>query len=60
MSNAQQQGQDRFRVLLSDGGHSLSAMLATQHSDLVLQGAMKENSIVRLDDFIVNTLQDKL
>lgn len=35
MNNAQQPGQDRYRLLLSDGRHQYSSMLASQLTELV-------------------------
>ncbi|GAB4823832.1 hypothetical protein N2152v2_010878 [Parachlorella kessleri] len=59
--NAQQQGSERFRVLLSDGEFSHSGMLATQLGDMVHSNAVRENSIVQLGavDYICNQVQDK-
>ncbi|XP_013419280.1 replication protein A 70 kDa DNA-binding subunit isoform X2 [Lingula anatina] len=48
---------ERFRLLLSDGVNSQSsAMLGTQLNYLVLNGELEDNSIVRLDKFICNTI----
>lgn len=58
MTNAGVQ-QDRFRVLLSDGEYSTGCILATQLGDMVSSNAIVDNSIVRLDDYINNQVQDK-
>jgi replication factor A1 len=59
MQNAQQQGQDRYRVLLSDGEHSHSGMLATQLSELIANGQIKQESLIQLTDYLCNQVQDK-
>lgn len=60
LNNSQQQpGSDRFRLLLSDGEFSYSAMLATQFSHVVLSGQIKETSIIRVIDYLCNQLQEK-
>lgn len=51
--------QDRYRVLLSDGEHSQSCMLATQLADRVHAGLLKEGSIITLLDYISNQVQNK-
>lgn len=51
--------QDRFRLLLSDGEYSHSCMLATQLAEKVTSDAIKECSIIRLDDYISNQVQAK-
>ena len=59
--NAQNQGSERFRVLLSDGEFYHSGMLATQLGDMVHSNAVRDNSIVQLGavDYICNQVQDK-
>lgn len=57
--NSNQAQQDRWRMLLSDGEFSTSCILATQLGDIVTSGAIQDNSIIRLDDYISNTVQEK-
>lgn len=56
---AQQPGQDRYRVLLSDGEYQYSGMVATQLTFMVTDGQFKEGSIVRVTDYLCNPVQDK-
>eukprot|EP00584_Thalassiosira_punctigera_P000883 CAMPEP_0172535332 /NCGR_PEP_ID=MMETSP1067-20121228/7393_1 /TAXON_ID=265564 ORGANISM="Thalassiosira punctigera, Strain Tpunct2005C2" /NCGR_SAMPLE_ID=MMETSP1067 /ASSEMBLY_ACC=CAM_ASM_000444 /LENGTH=642 /DNA_ID=CAMNT_0013320263 /DNA_START=160 /DNA_END=2088 /DNA_ORIENTATION=- len=50
-------GQDeRWKVILSDGTHFLSGMCATQLNNLVHSGAVAQNCILRVNEFIVNTM----
>ena len=37
-----QQGQDRFRLVISDGAHYMQAMLATQLNHIVEQGQVRD------------------
>ncbi|KAI9482714.1 MAG: hypothetical protein EXX96DRAFT_555382 [Benjaminiella poitrasii] len=53
------QGGARHRVIVSDGVHFMQAMLAAQHSPLVEEGKLKRNSIVTLNDFVCNPLQNR-
>lgn len=49
---------DRFRLLLSDGKHSLSfAMLATQLNDKLINGELSDYSVVQVDRFITSVLK---
>lgn len=50
---------DRFRMLLSDGEYSHSCMLATQLADLVHSEQLKEGSIIQLQDYISNQVQNR-
>ncbi|ESN95542.1 hypothetical protein HELRODRAFT_114692 [Helobdella robusta] len=52
------QGPERFRLLLSDGVHTVSSvMLATQLNDKVTSGQIDINAVVRLDKYICNIIQ---
>ncbi|KAI7906225.1 uncharacterized protein BX663DRAFT_499321 [Cokeromyces recurvatus] len=53
------QGGARHRVIVSDGVHFMQAMLAAQHSPLVEEGKLKRNSIITLNDFVCNPLQNR-
>ncbi|XP_052800689.1 replication protein A 70 kDa DNA-binding subunit-like [Mya arenaria] len=51
-------GSDRYRLLLSDGKHSYShAMLATQLNTKMASGEMDNHCVVRVKQYICNTLQ---
>jgi len=47
----------RYRLILSDGTKTISAMLATSKNDLVLSKQIGMNTLIRLDEFITNVLQ---
>ncbi|XP_033126766.1 replication protein A 70 kDa DNA-binding subunit-like [Anneissia japonica] len=49
---------DRYRLLLSDGQHSYSAMLGTQLNSLVNNNQLQPKTIVQLDKYICNTIGD--
>ncbi|CAL9134919.1 unnamed protein product [Musa textilis] len=57
--NTQQSTTERYRMLLSDGAHMQQAMLATQMNGLVKLGTLQKHSIVRLDEFICNVIQNR-
>lgn len=56
---ANREGQDRFRVILSDGSYFISGMLATQLKRVVDSGELQNNSIVRINDFMNNNIQGR-
>lgn len=49
----------RYRLAISDGVHYQQAMLATQLNTLISDNVIQLNSLVRLNDFISNNLQNK-
>ena len=51
--------QQRYRLILSDGEAYQQAMLATQKNDLVTDGKLKQNAIVRLSEFICTEVQNR-
>lgn len=57
--NANPDAPPRFRLAISDGEHFQQAMLATQLNALINQGDIKLFSLVRLNDYICNKLQNK-
>ncbi|RWW21335.1 hypothetical protein BHE74_00010527 [Ensete ventricosum] len=57
--NTQQSTTERYRMLLSDGTHMQQAMLATQMNGLVKSGALQKYSIVQLNEFICNVIQNR-
>ena len=50
---------DRYRIIVSDGEHFVQAMLATHVNKLVEDGEVVKNSIVVIDKFTCNFVQDK-
>ncbi|KAH7834500.1 hypothetical protein Vadar_016684 [Vaccinium darrowii] len=59
--NTQNQNQqnERYRVLLSDGVHLQQGMLATQKNELVHTQALQKGSIVQLSQFVCNLIQGR-
>ncbi|XP_070572382.1 replication protein A 70 kDa DNA-binding subunit-like [Ptychodera flava] len=53
-----QSNTDRYRLLLSDGVKSHSAMLATQLNSKVASGDLDPRTIIQLDKYICNTIAD--
>ena len=53
------QGTERYRLVLSDGEHFSQGMLATQFNHLIEEGQMKKHSIICLEKFSVNDVQNK-
>ncbi|KAI0784367.1 hypothetical protein C8Q75DRAFT_779893 [Abortiporus biennis] len=50
---------DRYRAIVSDGEHFFQAMLATQLNKLVDSGEITKHSIVSIDKFTCNKVQEK-
>lgn len=50
---------ERYRLGVSDGTHWCSAMLATQLNGLVNGGSIDVGTMLRLDDYLVNTLNGR-
>jgi enterochelin esterase-like enzyme len=50
---------ERFRLILSDGVHWAQAMLATQLNDLVKNDQIQVHTVLRLQEFIVNNVQNR-
>ena len=53
------QGQDRYRVILSDGQNFVQGMLATQLNQLVASGQIADNALIRVNDYMNNLVQNK-
>jgi len=53
-------GGGRYRMILSDGEHYIQGMLATQINGYVERNEVRENAIIRLTSFMVNTIQTKI
>uniref|UniRef100_A0A1D1XHA3 Replication protein A subunit n=1 Tax=Anthurium amnicola TaxID=1678845 RepID=A0A1D1XHA3_9ARAE len=50
---------ERFRMVLSDGVHAQQAMLATQMNTMVKSGQLQKGSVVQLNEFICNLIQNR-
>eukprot|EP00566_Odontella_aurita_P008209 CAMPEP_0113582910 /NCGR_PEP_ID=MMETSP0015_2-20120614/32195_1 /TAXON_ID=2838 /ORGANISM="Odontella" /LENGTH=659 /DNA_ID=CAMNT_0000487671 /DNA_START=108 /DNA_END=2087 /DNA_ORIENTATION=- /assembly_acc=CAM_ASM_000160 len=53
-------GADRFRTILSDGENFIQGMLATQLNHMVEDRQIADNTIVKIRDFMVNPVQNKM
>lgn len=53
------QGQDRYRVVLSDGLNFVQGMLHTPLNHLVTEGQIVENAIVRIEEYMDNMVQNR-
>ncbi|MCO5574367.1 hypothetical protein L7F22_028150 [Adiantum nelumboides] len=51
--------QERYRLVLSDGNYVQQAMLATQLNEFVKSGQVQKGSIVKLVEYICNTVQSR-
>ncbi|KAL8267037.1 hypothetical protein R6Q59_004381 [Mikania micrantha] len=51
---------ERYRLLLSDGSFYQQGMLATQLNDLVRSQQLQRGSIVQLNEFVTNTIRDRM
>ena len=52
-------GNDRYRIILSDGVHYIQGMVATQLNHLITDDGVKTYNIIRINEFMVNTVQAK-
>ncbi|KAF7322414.1 Replication protein A subunit [Mycena chlorophos] len=52
-------GQDRFRIIVSDGINFVQAMLATQLNSLVAEESIKKHTILSITKMTCNFVQDK-
>merc|ERR1719198_976992 len=50
---------ERFRLVVSDGGHHQQSMLATQLNSLINDGSLEKFSVLQLNEYIVNSVQQK-
>eukprot|EP00742_Colponemidia_sp_Colp-10_P012309 GILJ01013801.1.p1 GENE.GILJ01013801.1~~GILJ01013801.1.p1 ORF type:complete len:633 (-),score=108.41 GILJ01013801.1:50-1948(-) len=50
---------DRYRLMLSDGNHLCQSMLGTQLNSKVLSHELQQHCIVRLNDFVCNTISGR-
>ncbi|OVA18441.1 zinc finger protein [Macleaya cordata] len=59
LSAGQQNGTERYRMLLSDGMHLQQGMLATQMNSLVHSGKLQKGSVVQLSQFVSQVIQNR-
>ncbi|KAK7407071.1 hypothetical protein VNO78_08712 [Psophocarpus tetragonolobus] len=59
VQSQQHSATERYRLVLSDGSFYQQGMLATQKNDLVRDGALQKGSVVRLTQFICNSVQNR-
>ncbi|KAF6146276.1 hypothetical protein GIB67_011748 [Kingdonia uniflora] len=59
LTSKQQNNQERFRMLISDGVHYQQGMLTTQLNHLVVTGELQKGSIVQLSKYVSQTIQTK-
>lgn len=59
-SNHQNNSNERFRLLLSDGSYLQQGMLATQRNDLVRSERLQKGSVVQLTQFVCNIIQQRM
>ncbi|WOO77315.1 Replication factor A protein 1 [Vanrija pseudolonga] len=52
-------GQDRYRVILSDGSYFIQSMLATQLNNLVEDKSLDKNVVIKLTNFVTNSVQNR-
>ncbi|KAL5203099.1 hypothetical protein ABZP36_014051 [Zizania latifolia] len=50
---------ERFRMMLSDGAHTQQCMLAAALNNLVKDGTLRPGTIIHLNDFMCNTIQNR-
>ncbi|KAG8375200.1 hypothetical protein BUALT_Bualt10G0075700 [Buddleja alternifolia] len=55
-----QNNNERYRILLSDGSFTQQGMLATQRNDLVRSEKLQKGSIVQLTQFVCNLIQNRM
>lgn len=60
VNTSQQSGNERYRLLLSDGTHFQQGMLGTQLNGLVKSGKLQKGSVVHLKQYVCNPVQDRL
>ena len=50
---------DRYRIIVSDGEYFVQAMMATQLNGLVEDGRVGKNTVVVIEKFTANYVQEK-
>lgn len=59
MASAATSQAERYKLKLSDGTHFMQAMLTTNHNHMIYDGSLQENGLIRLDEYVCNTVQEK-
>ena len=52
-------GQDRYRIILSDGTYFVSGMLTSQLCYLAQNGQLTTNVLIQIEDYMVNKVHDR-
>ncbi|WWC88776.1 uncharacterized protein L201_003689 [Kwoniella dendrophila CBS 6074] len=52
-------GQDRYRLILSDGKHFIQAMIATQLNPMVESKEIDKNVLIKLTGYVTNAVQGR-
>ena len=52
-------GQQRYRFSLTDGVQSINAMPAIQLNPMIVDGSVKENTVITLTNFQLNSISDQ-
>lgn len=59
LPNSSPMNPDRYRLIISDGVHFVQAMLATQLNEMVENNTIKKHSVVVLERYTSNVVQNK-
>lgn len=51
---------ERYRLLLSDGTHIQQGMLATQKNDLIRSQQIRKGTIIQMNEFVRNVIQNRV
>ena len=57
--NSTDESNKRFRVMLSDGQHYVTAMLSSQLNPLVLDGKLEKFTVVKLTEYLCQTINNR-
>ncbi|KAG0151774.1 hypothetical protein CROQUDRAFT_650815 [Cronartium quercuum f. sp. fusiforme G11] len=52
-------GPERWRMMISDGTHFITAMLSTQLNHMILENGIQKFSIIRLTNYTINMVGDR-
>ncbi|KAI9014187.1 putative RFA1 protein [Hyaloraphidium curvatum] len=55
----QQQTQERYRLIISDGQHYIQAMVATQLNEKLTSGLLQKNGIIQVHNCVTNQVQGR-
>ena len=50
---------DRYRIVISDGVHYMQALLVTQLNNMIQENHLAPHCLIRLDEFICNTVHGR-